>query len=135
MMKRRVVLTFPPEVVERPVISLMIRDYDVITNILRAEVTEGEVGRMLVELEGDGGNVKNGVQYLKDQGVTVEEAIKDIDLNDTICTSCGVCTAVCLTGALTVGPPDFKLTLDKDRCILCGSCVDACPFRLIKVRF
>ena len=90
---------------------------------------------MLVELEGEGGNVKSGVQYLKDQGVTVEEAIKDIELNDTICTSCGVCTAVCLTGALTVSPPEYKLTLDKDRCILCGSCVEACPFRLIKVKF
>ena len=50
MAKKRLVLTFPPEVVERPVVSLMVKEYDVITNILRAEIHEGEIGRMLVEL-------------------------------------------------------------------------------------
>ncbi|MBU4194193.1 MAG: 4Fe-4S binding protein [Actinomycetia bacterium] len=135
MAKRRLVLTFPPEVVERPVISLMVKEFDVITNILRAEVHEGEIGRMMVELEGEGRNLKDGVQYLKDQGVGVEEAIKDIVLDESLCTSCGACTAVCLPGALKVEAPDWELVLDKDRCILCGLCVDACPLQLIKVLF
>jgi formate hydrogenlyase subunit 6/NADH:ubiquinone oxidoreductase subunit I len=135
MAKRRLVLTFPPEVVERPVVALMVRDYDVITNILRAEVHEGEIGRMLVELEGEGKKIKAGVQYLKDLGVTVEEAIKDIELDEALCISCGACTAVCQPRALKVQAPDWDLALDKDRCILCGFCVDACPLQLIKVKF
>lgn len=135
MAKKRLVLTFPPEVVERPVVSLMVKEYDVITNILRAEIHEGEIGRMLVELEGEGKKIKAGVQHLKDQGVQVEDAITDIELDEDLCISCGACTAVCQPRALKLGAPGWELGLDKDRCILCGFCVDACPLQLIKVRF
>ena len=135
MAKKRLVLTFPPEVVERPVVSLMVKEYDVITNILRAEIHEGEIGRMLVELEGDGKKIKGGVEHLKEMGVQVEEAITDIELDEELCISCGACTAVCLPRALKVQAPDGELSLDKDRCILCGFCVDACPLQLIKVKF
>jgi L-aspartate semialdehyde sulfurtransferase ferredoxin len=135
MAKKRLVLTFPPEVVERPVVSLMVKEYDVITNILRAEIHEGEIGRMLVELEGDSKKIKAGVQHLKDVGVGVEDAIKDIELEEDKCIDCGACTAVCQPRALKVEAPSWELALDKDRCILCGFCVDACPLQLIKVQF
>jgi formate hydrogenlyase subunit 6/NADH:ubiquinone oxidoreductase subunit I len=135
MAKKRLVLTFPPEVVERPVVALLVKDYDVITNILRAEVHEGEIGRMLVELEGQAKRVREGVEYLKDLGVQVEEAITDIELEEEQCISCGACTAVCQPRALKVQAPDWELELDKDRCILCGFCVDACPLQLITVKF
>ncbi|MBU1671532.1 MAG: 4Fe-4S binding protein [Actinobacteria bacterium] len=135
MAKKRLVLTFPPEVVERPVVALMVRDFDIITNILRAEIHEGEIGRMLVELEGNARKLKEGVAYLKDLGVQVEEAITDIELDEALCIECGACTAVCQPGALKIEPPDWGLTLDKDRCILCGFCVDACPLDIISVKF
>lgn len=135
MAKKRLVLTFPPEVVERPVVALMVRDYDIITNILRAEVHEGEIGRMLVELEGEAKRIREGVKYLKDLGVQVEEAITDIELDDGLCIDCGACTAVCSPRALKMGAPEWELELDKDRCILCGLCVDACPLQLITVKF
>jgi ferredoxin len=135
MAKKRIVLTFPPEVVERPVVSLMVKEYDVMTNILRAEIHEGEIGRMLVELEGEGKKIKAGVQHLKEQGVQVEDAITDIELDEETCISCGACTAVCQPRALKLAAPDWELGLDKDRCILCGFCVDACPLQLIKVKF
>jgi ferredoxin len=135
MAKKRLVLTFPPEVVERPVVALMVRDFDVITNILRAEIHEGEIGRMLVELEGNAKKLREGVGYLKDLGVQVEEAITDIGLEESLCIECGACTAVCQPGALKIGPPDWELSLDKDRCILCGFCVDACPLSIISVKF
>lgn len=135
MAKKRLVLTFPPEVVERPVVALLVRDYDVITNILRAEVHEGEIGRMLVELEGENRRIKQGVKYLEDLGVDVELAITDIELDDDLCIDCGACTAVCLPGALRVSGPAWELELDKERCILCGLCVDACPLQLIAVKF
>lgn len=135
MAKKRLVLTFPPEVVERPIVALLVKEFDILTNILRAEVHEGEVGRMLVELEGEGKRLKEGVKHLKEQGVTVEDAIKDIVLDEPRCISCGACTAVCVPRALRVEAPDWELELDKERCILCGFCVDACPLQLIDVKF
>lgn len=135
MAKKRLVLTFPPEVVERPVVAMMVRDYDVVTNILRAEIHEGEIGRMLVELEGAAKQIKSGVRYLEEVGVRVEEAIRDIELDESLCISCGACTAVCQARALRIQAPEWDLALDKERCILCGFCVDACPLQLIKVKF
>lgn len=135
MAKKRLVLTFPPEVVERPVVAMLVRDYDVITNILRAEIHEGEIGRMLVELEGDAKKIRSGIEHLRDAGLTVEEAIKDIELDEEACTSCGSCTAVCLPKALKVAAPEWEMRLNKSKCILCGLCVDACPLQLIKVKF
>ncbi len=135
MAKKRLVLTFPPDVVERPVVSVMVRDYDVMTKILRAEVHEGEIGRMLVELEGKAASLKQGIAYLKEQGVQVEDAIRDIELDEAVCISCGACTAVCQPRALKVEAPEWKLELDRERCILCGFCVEACPLQLITVKF
>lgn len=116
-------------------VALLVKDYDVITNILRAEVHEGEIGRMLVELEGQAKRLREGVQYLKDLGVQVEDAITDIELEEELCIACGACTAVCQPRALKVEAPEWELELDKDRCILCGFCVDACPLQLITVKF
>jgi ferredoxin len=135
MAKRRLVLTFPPEVVERPVVAMLVKDYDIITNILRAEIHEGEIGRMLVELDGQAKRIREAVKHLEELGVEVEDAITDIELDDTECISCGACTAVCLPGALKVEGPGWELELDKQRCILCGLCVDACPLQLITVKF
>ncbi len=135
MAKRRLVLTFPPEVVERPVVATLVKEFDVLTNILRAQVQEGEVGRMLVELEAEPSAIRAAMRYLEELGVIVEDAIKDIDMNDELCIDCGACTAVCLPRALKIEPPEWKIELDKERCILCGFCVDACPLKIISVRF
>ncbi len=135
MAKRRLVLTFPPEVVERPVVATLVKEFDVLTNILRAQVHEGEIGRMLVELEAEPENIKAAIRYLQEIRVVVEDAIKDIELNEESCIDCGACTAVCVPRALNISPPEWKLELNKERCILCGFCVDACPLRIISVRF
>ena len=39
MIKKRVVLTFPHEVVSQPVVYHLVRDYNLMINILRARVT------------------------------------------------------------------------------------------------
>jgi len=43
---------------------------------------------------------------------------------EALCNLCGVCSAVCPTGAIVVG--DSVLT-DNDECILCTACVKNCP--------
>lgn len=134
MARKRIVLSFPPDVVDRPIIATLIREHDVMTNIIRAEIHEDEVGRMLVELEGNGGKVREGIRFLKSLGVEVEEAISDIVRDTDHCINCGACTAVCLAKALTIGPPDWELKLDQGRCVLCGQCVDACPLQIITVK-
>ncbi|MEF9427420.1 MAG: NIL domain-containing protein [Candidatus Mariimomonas ferrooxydans] len=76
-MKNRVKLTFPQHLIKEPVIFTMVRKYDIMPNIRRARVTE-TVGEMVLELEGSEENLKNGIEFLKQQGVVVELAEGDI---------------------------------------------------------
>ena len=46
MQKRRVVLTFPQDMIGSPVIYRLVKDYDLILNILRAQVSPEE-GKMV----------------------------------------------------------------------------------------
>ena len=76
-MRRRVKLTFPPQLIKEPVIFTMAKQFDVMPNIRRARVTES-VGEMILELEGDTGNLELGVAWLKEKGIDVEMVEGDI---------------------------------------------------------
>ncbi len=70
-MKRRVKLTFPQNLIKEPVLFTMARKYEVLPNIRRARVTD-TVGEMILELEGDEGNLEMGIKSLQEQGIEVE---------------------------------------------------------------
>ncbi|HCC69275.1 MAG TPA: ferredoxin [Nitrospiraceae bacterium] len=76
-MKKRVKLTFPQHLVKEPVIFTMAKKYDVMPNIRRARVTE-TFGEMVLELDGNEENLKNGIESLKQQGILVELVEGDI---------------------------------------------------------
>jgi L-aspartate semialdehyde sulfurtransferase ferredoxin len=132
LQKRRVVLTFPPDRIERPVIYRLVKDYDLVLNILRAQVNPEE-GKMVLELEGPSDKIKEGLKYLRNQKISVDLLVKDIKLNTEECISCGACVAVCSSGALSLDIETAKLNFNRDKCILCGCCVVACPLSLIEV--
>lgn len=54
-------------------------------------------------------------------------------LDASRCVACGACTAVCLAGALRIGPPTWELAFEPERCTACGLCLDACPVGAISV--
>jgi len=70
-MKKHIKLIFPQHLVKEPVIFTMAKKFDVMPNIRQAKVTE-TFGEMILELEGVEQNIRNGLQSLKDQGITVE---------------------------------------------------------------
>ena len=70
-MRRRVKLTFPQQLIKEPVIFTMAKKYDVLPNIRRARVTD-TAGEMVLELEGEEGNLEKGIQSLREQGIEVE---------------------------------------------------------------
>ncbi len=77
MATKRVKLTFPQELIKEPVIFTMAKKFDVMPNIRRAKVT-GNVGEVVLELEGAEGKLEEGIKYLKERGVKVEAAEGDI---------------------------------------------------------
>ena len=136
MAKKRVVLTFPPELTEKPITYHLVKDYDLSINILRAKITPGEEGKLVLELSnGSEEMIKKGLDFLVKQGVGVEAVSREISLTEEECIHCGACTAVCQPGALRIDPESARLCFDKERCIVCELCVSACPLGIIKVLF
>ena len=127
-------LRFPPTEVQKPVVCNLARDYDLMFNILNAGILPRKEGFMVLEISGSRKNFKEGVQYLKRQGVDVQNASREIKRNEEKCTHCGSCTAVCPTGALSVKRPEMTVEFDQQKCSVCELCVTACPPRAMEVR-
>ena len=134
MAKKKVVLHFPEESVEKPVTYHLVKDYSLIPNILRAQIDENE-GTLVVDLQGSAEQIDRGIAFLKEQGVGIQEAIQDLVINRDQCVDCGSCTGVCKPGALAIGPDDWALNFDLEKCVFCELCINTCPTRAIKVQF
>ncbi|MGH7763389.1 MAG: NIL domain-containing protein [Candidatus Dormibacteraceae bacterium] len=77
MGRRRLKLIFGPALVKEPVIYQLGRQFQIVTNIRRADVTR-EQGWVLLEITGDQDELDRGVAFLESQGVTVEPAEGDL---------------------------------------------------------
>jgi ABC-type methionine transport system ATPase subunit len=77
MAKQYVIFTFPQELVREPIIYTFSQQYNVVTNIRRADVTEDR-GWVVVELEGDESDIEQGIAWVTSKGVRVEPANGDI---------------------------------------------------------
>lgn len=77
MPKKRLHLTFPEDLVQEPVIYHLGKNFDLVTNIRRANVEE-RFGWVILELEGPAEALQDGIQYLVDRGVTVDHIGGDV---------------------------------------------------------
>ena len=73
MAKRRVILTFTPETSSEPIIHNIGQQFNLITNIVRANVTEDK-GWIELELEGEEKNIEDGIAWAISRGVRVDPA-------------------------------------------------------------
>jgi ferredoxin len=133
MVKRKLVLSFPENIVTKPITYRLVKEFNLEFNILRAEITPDMEGKMLIELRGDKEKIEQSIKYLTDTGVSVQEAAKDIIIDKNLCVDCGVCTSICITQALTLDEKTSKLKFNKEKCILCELCLNCCPVSAIKV--
>ena len=67
MAKQRVKFPFPTGLIKEPVIWRLGREFEVVTNIRRADVTEDR-GWVVLELEGEMEEIERGVQWVVEQG-------------------------------------------------------------------
>lgn len=73
----KVHITFPEEKIREPIIYQIGRDYKLITNIRRADVTE-KTGWVDLELTGDSAEIERAVEGLKKKGVKVDPIERNI---------------------------------------------------------
>lgn len=134
MVTKRVVLKFPPKLVDQPIVYKLVKEYDLVFNILRARVTPKEEGELVIELQGKKQNYANGLKYLNSVGVTIQPLSQDITRDEERCTHCGACITICPTDALYLDKKTMKVIFDPEKCIACELCIKACPPRAMKIK-
>ena len=71
MAKRRVMFTFPTNLIQEPIIYNLALKFTVVTNVRQADVSENE-GWVMLELEGEEADIEDGLQWVSDKGVRVD---------------------------------------------------------------
>ncbi|HCU38729.1 MAG TPA: (Fe-S)-binding protein [Armatimonadetes bacterium] len=135
MATRRIVMHFPQTMIDEPIISRLVRVYDLEFNILRASITPKQEGLMILVLEGDESKLAAALDEVQQKGVRIEPLEKEVTRNDDRCTECGACITICPTHALAMEPDTRHVVFDPDKCIACELCVPVCPPRAMETPF
>jgi ABC-type methionine transport system ATPase subunit len=77
MSRKQVMFTFPPELVKEPIIYNLGRQFNIVTSIRRAGVTQDR-GWVVLELEGDEADTEAGLNWVKSKGVRIDPADGDV---------------------------------------------------------
>jgi ABC-type methionine transport system ATPase subunit len=77
MPTRRIHLDFPKSLITEPLIWRVGREFEVMTNIRRANV-DHESGWVDLGLEGDDEEIEKAIQFLKDKGVGVSPIERNV---------------------------------------------------------
>ena len=77
MARRQVMFTFPEELITEPITYTLGQQFNVVTNIRRADIAENR-GWIILELEGSEEDIEQGIAWATSKGVRVEPAIGDI---------------------------------------------------------
>jgi ABC-type methionine transport system ATPase subunit len=71
MAKYQVTLTFPEELLREPIIYNLGQQFNIVTNILQADVTSDR-GWVILEIKGEDEDIKSGITWVTSKGVRVE---------------------------------------------------------------
>ncbi len=133
MISKKVVLHFPKRMVDRPIVSKLVREFNLDFNILKASITQQEEGVMVMELTGTPEDYDRGIKYLMETGVRIQSLGGDVTRNEGRCTHCGACITVCPAGAFERDKKNMAITFISDKCLACELCIKACPPRAMEL--
>ncbi len=71
MTKRRVMLTYTPEIIAEPIIYTLGQQFNIATNIRQAELTEDK-GWIVLELDGEEQDIEAGIAWAISRGVRID---------------------------------------------------------------
>ena len=130
-MKKRVTITFPKTAIQIPLTYRLAKDFNVAANIIRAQVAPNQMGKLVVELQGDIDQIDAAIEWMRIRDISVFSASNEIAIDRDSCVDCGLCTGVCPTQALVINPETFRLDFRRSRCIVCEQCIPTCPVAAI----
>ena len=77
MVKRRLTFTFPPELIREPIIYNLGHQFNIVTNINLADISE-DIGWVVLELEGEERDIEEGIAWATSKGMRVDPPGEDI---------------------------------------------------------
>lgn len=126
-------LTFPPECSGNPVMSQLVRKYDLTFSIMAGQITPRKEGSLTVHIEGSEANWKQARSYLDSQGIRVATAAQHIARDEKACMHCGLCTAICPADALVNDLATRSVSFFPEKCTACALCTRVCPVDAMQV--
>ncbi|MGE5474096.1 MAG: 4Fe-4S dicluster domain-containing protein [Ignavibacteriales bacterium] len=132
-MKRKMILTFDASLVEQPIMYRLIKEYDLMVNILKANIDFNKRGIILIEIEGE--RFEEGIKFLESIGIEIKTLAQEVVRHEEKCIQCSACITLCPSGALHINRDTMEVLFNHDNCIICGECVKSCPQKAMEVRF
>jgi ABC-type methionine transport system ATPase subunit len=77
MAKKYVTFTYPRELIKEPIIHNLGLQFNIVTNILRADISPDR-GWVALELEGDESDIEQGISWVTSKGVRVNPAGEEV---------------------------------------------------------
>jgi ABC-type methionine transport system ATPase subunit len=71
MVKRRVMFTYPPELIKEPVIHSLSQQFNIVTNIHLADISE-EKGWAVLDLQGEEDAIEQALAWAISRGMRVD---------------------------------------------------------------
>ena len=128
------VLKFDKTKITQPVVCELSRKFDLTFSILKAKVMPRQEGLLIMEMIGRRKNYEQALQFLAEQGVSVQGIEQEIRFDAEKCTQCGACVAFCPSNALRI---DDRKTMEvvyyPEDCIGCEICLTGCGPRAMTV--
>ena len=125
-MEMKFKIEFTESNVQDSVAYILVSEFDLKPNVLKAEISGDGTGIMIVSLIGEEQKLLKAEARLKEAGFVVSELGRRIIKNEDLCFSCGACVSICPTNSIKHDPETWEVILDTSTCIACGACVNSC---------
>lgn len=130
----KISIIYPVNHITAPLVSTLVKDFDLEVNILHADISPEKEGTLVADIRGLESNLDAALTYIGGQGISYRLFDRKIIWNEDKCVHCGACTAVCPSGALSIGGEDWSLQFEQEKCLVCGLCTKACPLSVISLK-
>lgn len=133
---KKLMLFFPKCECEKPIIYLLVKDYNLVVNVFRAKVTPEEEGYLVLDVTGTEEDIERAMAFLRTFNVSINYSGKGVTRDENSCTHCGHCITHCPTNALRIDDKTTREVIYSEAdCIECLACIRICPFGALASAF
>ena len=111
----------------------LVSEFNLIPNVLRADIDGDGSGIMLLNVIGEDDVVAKGMERIQKMGFIVKELSGHIYHDEDRCWNCGGCVSLCPTKSIYHDKESMKVKLNIKTCIACNACINSCAVKAIQL--